>query len=67
MTARIEARVRRVAGAAVARARERVAAALAGVPGVAVEIGEDGVAVSGRRLKARWLNDARLRWLGDRL
>jgi hypothetical protein len=61
------AAVERVAEAARVRLQGRVAAVLAGVAGIRVEEVDDGVAVSGRRLRARWINDARLRWLGDAL
>ncbi len=64
MMAAVEARGRAAAERALARARARVAAALAAVPGVVPEIVDDGVIARGRRLKARWLTDARLRWLG---
>jgi hypothetical protein len=49
---------------AVARAKARVAEALAREEGLSVEEVPGGIAVSGRRLKARWLTDPRLRWLG---
>ncbi|MBN2972939.1 hypothetical protein JW805_13025 [Roseomonas aeriglobus] len=52
---------------AAARWRRRVAAYLASVPGLRAEETADGVAVSGRRLRARWLTDARLRNLRDGL
>lgn len=50
--------------AALERARERVAAALREVPGVQTEVVDEGVVVRGRGLRARWLKDARLRWIG---
>lgn len=53
-----------VVDAAVARGKARVLAALSDVPGIAAEEIEDGIVASGRRLRARWLTDARLRWLG---
>jgi len=34
------------------------------VPGIAGDIVDEGVVVRGRGLRRRWLNDARLRWLG---
>ncbi|WP_394652448.1 hypothetical protein [uncultured Sphingomonas sp.] len=52
---------------AAARWRRRVAAHLASVPGLRAEETADGVTVSGRRLRARWLGDARLRDLRDGL
>jgi hypothetical protein len=61
------ARVERVAKAARVRLRGRVAAVLGDVPGISAEETDEGVVVSGRRLRARWINDARLRWLGDGL
>lgn len=61
------AAVERAAEAARKRLRGRVVALLSTVPGIGVEEADDGVVVSGRRLRARWLNDARLRWLGDEL
>lgn len=60
----LEARGIVLAEDAVARAKARVRDAVADVPGVRAEITDDGVVASGRRLRARWLNDARLRWLG---
>ncbi|HET9511486.1 MAG TPA: hypothetical protein VFO80_10090 [Sphingomonas sp.] len=50
-----------------ARWRQRVAAYLTGIPGLRADEGAEGVRVSGRRLRARWLGDARLRDLRDRL
>ena len=64
MIAAVEARGRAVAARAVERAKARVATALGAVPGVVPEIVDDGVVARGRRLRVRWLNDARLRWLG---
>jgi hypothetical protein len=32
--------------------------------GIPAHVRPDGVLAEGRRLKARWLNDARLRWIG---
>jgi hypothetical protein len=61
------AAVERLAEAARVRLRARVAAMLGEVPGIGVEEVDDGVVVSGRRIAARWINDARLRWLGDAL
>jgi hypothetical protein len=49
---------------AVARWRTRIADRLRDIGGVEVAVGHDGVVVRGRRLRARWLRDARLRWLG---
>lgn len=60
----LEARGAALAEAAVTRAKRRALAAIGAVPGVRAEIVDDGVAATGRRLRARWLNDARLRWLG---
>lgn len=54
----------RVVERAVARATARAAAALARERGLTIETVPGGVAVSGRRLKARWIGDPRLRWLG---
>jgi hypothetical protein len=56
--------VSRAVDAAVARAKARAMAALGDVPGITVEEIEGGIVATGRRLKARWLSDARLRWLG---
>ncbi len=67
MTRGIEAAAAPRAEAAAARWRERVSARLNAVPGLTPERTPDGVRVSGRRLRARWLSDARLRWLGDGL
>ena len=64
MMARLERRGTAMADTAVARWRRRVAEAIGQVPGVTAEIVDDGVVARGRRLKARWLTDARLRWLG---
>lgn len=64
MLSGIAARGRAIGEEARARAVARVAAALAAVPGVRAEAGEDGVVVRGRGLRRRWLNDARLRWIG---
>lgn len=55
------------AARAAARWRRRVAAYLAGVPGLRVDETAEGVRVTGRRLRARWLGDARLRDLRDGL
>lgn len=52
---------------AAARWRTRIADALARVPGVRAEQTDDGVRISGRRLRARWLADPRLRNLRDAL
>lgn len=46
------------------RWRGRIAARLGALSGVRAEAFDGGVTVSGRGLKARWLRDARLRWLG---
>ncbi len=54
----------RLAAEARERRRHALVDELARVPGVRAEIAEDGVAVRGRRLAARWLTDTRLRWLG---
>lgn len=64
MIAGIEARGRALAAAAVARAIRRAHAAIAATPGVSAATVDDGVVATGRRLRARWLSDARLRWLG---
>ncbi len=56
--------VERAAERAAERWRRRVAARLRDIAGVSVEIEDDGVVARGRRLRARWLKDARLRWLG---
>jgi hypothetical protein len=67
MMERVEARALAAAEAAAERARARVAVALAEVPGVSAEVVEGGVLVRGRRLAARWVADARLRWIGGGL
>jgi hypothetical protein len=61
------AAVERAAERARVRLRQRVAAVLRPMPGIRVEEADADVIVSGRRLRARWINDARLRWLGDEL
>lgn len=60
----LEARIARAVAPRVAAAVERVRSAVGEVSGVVVEEVEGGIVASGRRLKARWLDDARLRWLG---
>ncbi|KQN19381.1 hypothetical protein ASE86_12895 [Sphingomonas sp. Leaf33] len=52
---------------AAARWRTRIVDALARVPGVRAEETADGVEVTGRRLRARWLADPRLRNLRGEL
>ena len=64
MMARVEMRGRTLAERRVSAARERVRDAVGAVPGTGVEIVDEGVVVRGRGLRRRWLNDARLRWLG---
>ena len=64
MMAPLEARARALAERRVSAARERVREMLNGVAGVTAEIVDEGVVVRGRGLRRRWLNDARLRWLG---
>lgn len=64
MIAGLEARARAIGAAAVARTCVRVRDAIAAVPGVSAEIDEGGIVATGKRLRARWLTDARLRWLG---
>ncbi|MES2337816.1 MAG: hypothetical protein V4537_06965 [Pseudomonadota bacterium] len=64
MNGALEARGRAIGAAAVARWRARVAAQLREVPGLRIEERDDGLVVTGRRLRARWLRDAALRWLG---
>lgn len=55
--------VERVAARHVAAARARVAARLrALLPGMRVELVDDGVAVSGRGLVRRWLDHPWLGW-----
>lgn len=54
----------RAIDAAVARASARVAKRLAHRRGLTIEVVPGGIAVSGRGLKARWLTDPTLRWLG---
>jgi len=56
----VEARAERVAAGWRARVVER----LRTMPGLGAEPMDDGVRVTGGRLRARWLTDARLRWLG---
>ena len=56
--------VERAAERAADRWRRRLAAGLRDIAGVTVEIENDGIVARGRRLRARWLKDARLRWLG---
>ena len=60
----LEARGRALAARAVEAARVRVRDAVAAVPGTTPEILDEGVVVRGRALRRRWLNDARLRWIG---
>ena len=64
MTRAIEALGERLAGALARRWRERIAArfAAAGVEQVAIE--GDAVRASGRGLRARWMDEARLREAG---
>ena len=47
-----------------AERRAQIAARLRGGGGIDVEVRGDGVVASGKRLKARWLRDAGLRWIG---
>lgn len=63
MTGRIE----RAAARAVAGWRARAIAYLAGIAGLEVEESADSIVVRGRRLKGRWLADARLHHLRDML
>lgn len=60
----VEARGEMAAERARQRAVARVLAALGDLRGVRAEAVDEGVAVSGRGLRRRWLTDARLRWLG---
>ena len=60
----LEARGRALAEAAVAKATRRARDTIGAVPGVRSEIVDDGIVATGKRLRARWLSDARLRWLG---
>ena len=60
----MSARVEVAAEAVAARWRRRIADRLRTVGGVAAEVVDGGVVVRGRRLRARWLGDARLRWIG---
>ena len=64
MSAALTALGDRIALKALKRARARAAAAIGAVPGVTAEIVDDGIVAVGKRLRARWLRDARLRWLG---
>ena len=64
MMARLEMRGRVLAERAARHAQDRVREVLAGVPGVTPEIVDEGVVVRGRGLRRRWLDDARLRWIG---
>ncbi|UIJ45849.1 hypothetical protein LZK98_02500 [Sphingomonas cannabina] len=64
MLSGVEARGRAAAERVRQRAVERVLAALGEMQGVRAEAVDEGVAVSGRGLRRRWLTDARLRWLG---
>lgn len=57
--------VERVAARGVTRAKAALVQRLAGVRGVEAEETPAGVTVRGRRLGARWLTDARLRWIGE--
>jgi hypothetical protein len=51
-------------GAAVARAKRRIADVLDG-NGIDAAVIEDGVSLSGRGLGRRLFTDARLRWIGS--
>lgn len=53
-----------IAERAAAGWRARIAERLCGIGGIEADIEDDGIVVRGRRLRARWLRDARLRWLG---
>ncbi|WP_326525296.1 hypothetical protein [Sphingomonas sp.] len=64
MKGRLEARASAIGRAAVGRWRARIAARLGIVPGVTVTESGEGVVITGRRLRRRWLADARLRWIG---
>ena len=54
-----------IAARGVAAAKARVVEQLGGVRGVRVEETADGVRVEGRGLRARWLREPALRWLGS--
>ena len=54
-----------IAARGVAAAKARVVERLSRVLGVRVEETSDGVRVEGRGLRARWLTEPALRWLGS--
>ena len=60
-------RVEQAAARRVEKAKAALAARLSRDRSIRVEHVPAGIAISGRRLAARWLNDARLRWIGARL
>lgn len=60
MSAVVEYRAERVAAGWRARIADRLRAA----GGIDVEVRDGGVVARGRGLRARWLTDARLRWIG---
>jgi hypothetical protein len=63
MMAGLKARMAALAEQRMATLRARLAEA-ANAAGVEARITDDGVAVRGRWLRARWIGDPRLRWIG---
>lgn len=63
MLERAEIRARRLADAAVERAKRRIAQSL-DLPGVYVGETDQGVRLSGRNLWRRLIDEPRLRWIG---
>ncbi|GGO92843.1 hypothetical protein [Stakelama pacifica] len=62
MFERLEARGQVLAREA-ARAEAKRIAGSVDVPGIGVEVTDDGVVLTGRGLWRRWINDARWRWI----